>query len=341
MTRPKITIVNSSSFGVHFPEHLRRLKTLGHVRHLKVSPRISGERLAGKLQGCQAVVASVQPAYDAAFFRQNRDVILVARHGIGINNVDVEAATRHGVLVTKVPGVVERQAMAEHTIALMLAVARRVLPAHTAVARGRWSDRAHFVGLELRKRVVGLIGFGNIGSQVGKILSRGFGASVLAFDPGVARRRIKRGGARPVPLRNLLAQADVISLHASLNSSSRHILNGAALRRMKRGVLIVNTGRGELIDERALLRQLRSGKVAGLGVDVVTDEPAGRGHGFLRHPNVIVVPHIGAYTGECLKAMGDKIVNDLKDVLRRRRRPAELVNPEVWRSPRLRFRRWR
>lgn len=338
--RPRIVIVNSSSFGRAFPECLKRLKAVGPVRRVQATPLARGRALAARIGKCEAIVASVQPCYEEEFFRRSPDLVLLARHGIGVNNVDARAATRHGVMLTKVAGVVEREAMAEHTIGLMLAAARRLLPAHAAVARGEWASRTKFIGVELKGRTVGLIGFGNIGSAVGRMLVRGFGARVLACDPAVSAARMAAQGARRASLATLLRRSDVVSLHASLDPTSRGIIGAAALKRMRRGAVLVNTARGELIVERALAAALRSGRVSGFGADVVASEPATARHPYLRLPNVVLVPHIGAYTVESLGAMGAKMVADVEDVFRRRRRPAELVNPEVWRSPNLKLRRW-
>jgi phosphoglycerate dehydrogenase-like enzyme len=230
--KPLIGIVNSSSFGVSFPRHLARLKRVGAVRRIRTGPRATGVALARAVRGCRAVVASVQPYYNAAFFREARELVVLARHGIGVNNIDVEAATRCGVLVTKVPGVIEREAMAEEAIALMLAIARKIVPAHRAVAAGRWAARPAFVGRELGGRTIGLIGFGNIGSRVGEMLVRGFGARVLARDPAVSGARMRRVGVRPASLAAVLTQSDLISIHASLNPTSRGLIGAAALRRM-------------------------------------------------------------------------------------------------------------
>jgi len=336
--RPLIGIVNSSSFGVAFPRHLARLKRIGIVRRIRVGPRATGKALGRAVRGCQAVVASVQPCYDAAFFRSAPELVLLARHGIGVNNVDVAAATRNGVIVTKVPGVVEREAMAEATIALMLAIARKLCPAHRAVAAGRWATRPRFVGQELGGRTIGLVGFGNVGSRVGEMLVRGFGARVLARDPAVPGVRMRRVGVQPAGLAAVLAGSDIISVHASLNPTSRGMIDAAAIRRMRPGVLLVNTARGEIVVEAAVVRALRTGRLGGLATDVVADEPAGARHPFLRCPNTILVPHIGAYTVESLGGMGDKMCADLEDVLIRRRRPAEIVNRSVWRSAALRLR---
>jgi phosphoglycerate dehydrogenase-like enzyme len=334
-------VVNSSSFGRIFPEHAARARRLGPLIRFSFDPKTSGARLAQPLAPFRAVVASVTPQFDAAFFAHSPHLVLLARHGIGVDNVDLDAATRHGVLVTRVPGIVEREAMAEHAVALLLAVLRRLLPARDAVAAGRWQERANFVGGELRGRVVGIVGFGNVGRRTAEILSRGFGARVVACDPGVPAARLRAAGVQPCSLAALLARSDAVSLHCPLTPRTRRLIGPAALRRMRRGAILINTARGELLDERAVAAALRSGRLGGLGADVAAEEPAGRSHPFLRCPNAVLVPHVGAYTQEALRAMGDKMIADLEAVLRFRRVPRAVANPAVLRSAGLRLRRWR
>jgi phosphoglycerate dehydrogenase-like enzyme len=331
MRRPLAWIVNSSSFGRVFPEHLRKLQYMCEVRRVDGLGRVPGRELARRLRGATVVIASVSPEYGPDFFRAMPGLKLVARHGIGYDNVDVAAASRAGVLVTKVPGPVEREAMAEAAVSLLLMVMRRFVPAGEAVRAGRWAERTRFVGREIAGKTVGIIGCGNIGSRVAEMLRRGFGARVLARDPKVSSERILRLGAEPFSLARLLAESDIICLHADLNPTSRNILSAAALRKTKPGVFIVNMARGEETDEKALARGLRNGRIAGLGLDTVASEPAGRNHPLLRCPNVALVPHIGAYTAESLRAMGEKVLDDVARVLAGKR-PKEIVIPSTGRS---------
>lgn len=321
-----IAIVNSSSFGRAFPEHARRLRRLGRVRRLQVSQHIEPRRLGRLLKGAEIVIASVNPHYGPAFFEETRPRLrLLARHGIGVNNVDLAAAAKAGVLVSKVPGPVEREAMAEHAVALILACLRRLAPASAAVRQGGWMRRPEFVGGELAGRDVGILGLGNIGSRLARILRRGFGARVYGHDPGRPAAGLRRLGVRPLPLAALLRRCSVVSLNCSLNASSRHLMNAARLRLLPRGAVLVNTARGELVHEGALRAALRSGRLAAYGADVVTGEPIrDRRHPLLREPRALIVPHIGAYTEESLKAMGDKICEDVERVLKGRR-PRELA----------------
>lgn len=326
--RPRIAIVNSSSFGRYFPKHLERLSTLGEVRRLDFPPHIDGRALAEALRGFPILIVSVTPRFGPEFFAHKDETWLIARHGIGVDNIHLPSATAHGVLVTRVTPWMEREAVAELTVGLLLALLRRIPEAAAAVRAGRWAERAAFVGWELRGKTVGLIGFGNIGSRVGEILAQGFRARVLAYDPNVPPEVIRAAGAEPADLDTLLREADILSLHAALTEENIHMLSREAFAKMKPGVILVNTARGELIDEAALIAALEEGRVAGAALDLMTEEPIPADHPLLRFPNVLIVPHIAAYTRETLRRMGEKVISDVERVLRGEI-PEEVVNPEV------------
>ncbi len=327
--RPKIAIVNSSSFGVFNPEHRRALEEIGEVERFTVSKDIPGEKLGEILSDFNVIVASVLPNYDKAFFEKVKDLLLIARHGIGINNVDVASATEKGVLVTKVNGIIEQESMAEHTVTLLLTVARRLVPAYLAVKEDKWSERVRFIGYEIKGKRIGIIGIGNIGSRVCEILKNGFSAEVVAYDPGLSEGEIRQRGAEPVSFEELIKTSDVITLHAPLLPETYHMIGKEEFSLMKRDVILIDTARGELIDTEALIDALREGKLFGVGMDVVEGEPISQDHPLLQFDNVIIGPHIGAYTHECLNGMGDKVVSDVKRLFRGEK-PYEMVNPEVY-----------
>lgn len=324
----KVAVVNSKTFLVRFPDLYKKLSDFTSIERLEFPRDIPPEDLARRLQGYQFVVASVTPLYDRKFFELNEDVVMICRHGIGVDNVDVEAATENGVLVTRVPGYKEREAVAEHAVALMLAVVRHLCQASGAVRKGRWGDRGKFVGFELRGRSVGIVGLGNIGSRVAEILSRGFGANVLAYDPYVDGETAGRFGAKLVSLDELLSSSDIISLHVPLTKETRHMLDKDALSKVKEGIIIINTARGELVDTDALIEAIRAGRIGGVGLDVVEGEPIGADHPLLKFDNVLVVPHIGSNTVEGIRGMDESCVAAILDVIRRKA-PEGLVNPEV------------
>lgn len=308
----RIAIVNSKSFGI-YTDAVERLKRIGEVIKVEVPRDIGGRELAEKLRGVHFVVASVTPFYSREFFENNSDVLMIVRHGIGYDNIDVKAAEEHGVIVARVPGWREREAVAELTIALMLAALRRVVEASNSVRKGRWHERAKYVGRELPSLTVGVVGFGNIGSRVAGILVNGFNARVLVYDPYVSRAYVERLGCTYVEnLDELLRQSDIITLHTILTEETRHIINRRALEIMKDGVIIVNTARGELIDTSALVEYMERGKIAAVALDVVEGEPIDENHPLQKYPNAIITPHIGAYTYEALRGMDDAVVEAIE-----------------------------
>jgi phosphoglycerate dehydrogenase-like enzyme len=324
----KIAIVNSSSFGRTFPDHIERLKVLGQVDRFDVPKDMGGKELAEKLMGYSVIIASVTALYNKEFFKHKDKTLLITRHGIGYNNIDVVAATEKGTIITKVPALVEREAVAENAVALLMDVIRRIRPASLKAKEGKWAERAKFIGYEIKDKTVAVIGFGNIGSRVGEILKNGFNAKLIAFDPNLSDEEIRNRGAEPVSLEELLKTADIISLNAFVNSESYHLLSDEQFSLMKKGVFIVNTARGELMDEKALLKALNEGKIEGLGVDVIEGEPINETHPLLAYENVVITPHISAYTYECLNGMGDKVVTDVERVLRGEI-PDAVINTEV------------
>ncbi|MEM0093730.1 MAG: D-isomer specific 2-hydroxyacid dehydrogenase family protein [Thermofilum sp.] len=325
----KVAVVNSRSFGVSAPDLLEKLRQHAQVDFIDVDKKARGKDLAEKLSGYHFIVASVTPLYDADFMRLQKDLLLIARHGIGVDNVDVKAATEEGVLVTRVPGFKERDAVAELAVALALDAVRRVTYSSQLVRAGRWSERGRIVGFNIAGKTVGLVGLGNIGSRVAEIFSKGFGARVLAYDPYVKPEDAAKFGARLTDLDTLLRESDIISLHAPLTPETYHMIDERAFEKMKEGVIIVNTARGELIDTAALVRALESGKVAGAGLDVVEGEPIGADHPLLRFNNVVITPHIGANTREGLRGMDESNVDAILKVIRGEPPTEYLVNPEV------------
>lgn len=327
----KIAIVNSSSFGRNFPEHMKRLEVLGQVDRFEVPKDMGGKELAEKLMGYSIIIASVTAQYNREFFEHKDKTLLITRHGIGYNNIDVTAATEKGTIVTKVDAIVEREAVAENAIALLMHSIRRVGPAAAKVKEGKWAERAKFIGYEIKDKTAGVIGFGNIGSRVGEILKYGFNAKLVAYDPLQSEEEIRKKGAEPVSLEELLRTADIISLNAFVNTESYHMLSEKEFSLMKKGVFIVNTARGELMDEGALIKALDEGKIEGLGLDVIEGEPIDENHPLLAYENVVITPHTSAYTYECLEGMGNKVVTDVERVLRGET-PDTVINTEVLKS---------
>jgi D-3-phosphoglycerate dehydrogenase len=229
----------------------------------------------------------------------------VGRAGVGIDNVDVEAATQRGVVVMNTPGG-NTVTTAELSFAMLLALARKVPQAHTSMAAGKW-DRKLFQGTELLDKTLGIMGMGRIGSEVAK-RARAFGMRVIAYDPYLTEERAKVVGAEfAAGVDDLYRVADFITVHMPVTPETKHMLNAAAFSKMKPGVRIVNCARGEIIVENDLIAALESGKIAGAALDVFAVEPLPGDHPYRKQPNIILTPHLGASTQEAQEKCGIEV----------------------------------
>jgi D-3-phosphoglycerate dehydrogenase len=239
---------------------------------------------------------------------------VVAVHGAGVDPVDVDACTERGVLVTNTPGA-NADAVAEITIALILSLLRRIPDAaHKATAERAW-DAARHTGGELKGRTLGLIGFGQIGRRVCTI-ANAFGATVIAADPAVDADAVRGEGATPASLADLLATADIVSLHAPAIPATRHMIGAASIATMKRGAMVVNCARGSLVDETAIAAALQSGQLGGAALDVLEGEPPDPDSPIYGAPNVILTPHMAGSTQECLETIARTAGEDIARVLK-------------------------
>ena len=230
---------------------------------------------------------------------------VVGRAGVGVDNVDVEAATQRGVVVMNTPGG-NTVTTAELTFFMLGALARHIAPAHGSMATGKW-DRKLFQGVELAGKTLGVLGMGRIGGEVAK-RALAFGMRVLAYDPFLTEARAKQLGVELVPDADALYRvADFITVHMPVTDQTRGMLNAEAFTRMKPGVRIVNCARGEIIEEKDLVAALESKKVAGAALDVFTTEPLPADHPFRKLPNVLLTPHLGASTGEAQEKCGIEV----------------------------------
>ncbi|MFW5980447.1 MAG: D-isomer specific 2-hydroxyacid dehydrogenase family protein [Halanaerobiaceae bacterium] len=324
----KIAVVNSSTFGRYFSDLMERLENIGEVKRFNFDPDIEGGKLAEELKGYDYIIASVTPDFSAEFFAEQEEIKLLARHGIGYDNVDIEAATSSGVIVTNVKGIHERDAVAELALSLIMTCIRDIVPAQQAVIDGDWEARRKFVGNEVSKMTVGIIGYGNIGSRTAEIIKEGFGSEVLAYDPNIADAVIQKNGIKPVGFTEILEKSDILSLHASANEDNYHFIGKEEFELMKDGVIIVNTARGELMVEEELAQAVKDGKVGAVGLDVAEVEPMSSDHPLVGLDRVIIVPHIGGYTDYSLREMDEKMVIDVEKHVAGEI-PNQVVNPRV------------
>ncbi len=266
---------------------------------------------------------SILPQYDALIVRSGVRVTaemiraatrlkVIGRAGVGIDNIDVEAATQSGIIVVNAPtgNVI---AAAEHAIALLLALARNVPQADASMRRGEW-DRRRFIGIEVQDKVLGILGLGRIGSLVAT-RAHGLRMKVIAYDPYVSEEYASNLAVELVSLDELLATADFITIHMPLTDSTRNLLNRETLARCKRGVRIVNCARGGIVDEAALLEALESGQVAGAALDVYEHEPLPPDDPLRKHPHVVLTPHIAGSTTEAQERVAVDIAEQVLAVL--------------------------
>jgi D-3-phosphoglycerate dehydrogenase len=269
-----------------------------------VTTPYSGARFDYELGGdALAALLADADAYIAGSAHVTRDVLeraprlkVVSRRGVGFERIDLGAARDRNVLVTIAAGT-NQHAVADHVFALLLAVARNVVDANQSIVEGRWQS---FIGPELRDKTLGIIGLGRVGKGVAR-RARGFAMRVLASDPVRDEEFARANDVEYVPLDALLAQADVVSVNASLNDTTRGLLGADAFVRMKTGAILVNTARGGIVDERALADALVAGKLLGAGVDVFEREPPVNSP-LVGLPNVVLTPHTAAYTHEAMTA---------------------------------------
>ncbi len=236
---------------------------------------------------------------------------VIARAGIGVDNVDIPAASKKGVIVMNTP-FGNSITTAEHAIALMFAVARQLPEANASTQAGKW-EKSKFMGTEITNKTLGLIGAGNIGSIVAN-RALGLKMKVIAYDPFLSEERAAKIGVTKVELDELLAKADFITLHVPLTDKTRGILNAEAIAKMKKGVRIINCARGGLVDEAALAEALKSGQVAGAGFDVYEVEPA-KDSPLFGLPNVVCTPHLGASTTEAQENVAVQVAEQMSDYL--------------------------
>ncbi|MCH8061954.1 MAG: phosphoglycerate dehydrogenase, partial [Chloroflexi bacterium] len=227
------------------------------------------------------------------------------------NQIDVEAATERGVLVVNTPGR-NANAVAEHTLALMLALSRNIPSAHQSLKEGQWR-RSAFMGIEVHNKTLGIAGLGRVGSEVAR-RAQSFGMRLLAYDPFVSPDYARRLGVELLPLEQLLAQSDFLTLHTPLTDSTHHLIGARELAMMKPGARLINVARGELIDEEALFQALESDRLAGVALDVFAQEPPGQSP-LLSHPKVVATPHLGASTQEAQREVAVEAAEQVLAVL--------------------------
>ncbi len=290
---------------------------------LKLLERQKDIQVDVKLGLTSAELKQVIKNYDAVIVRSGtqltRDILraakklkVIGRAGVGVDNVDLEEATRLGILVMNTPEG-NTVSTAEHTLSMILSMARKIPQAHASLRRNEWKRKA-FLGMELAGKTLGIIGFGRIGREVAK-RAAAFGMAILVYDPFISKEQAKRLDVSGASLKAVLKRSDIITLHLPLTKDTHHLLNEAAFKQMKRGVRIVNCARGGIVDERALCEAIQSGIVKGAALDVFEHEPP-NGNPLLTFEEVVAVPHLGANTEEAQENVSLAVAEQVLDALR-------------------------
>jgi D-3-phosphoglycerate dehydrogenase len=288
------------------------LKENFQVRHVMSPGRSFDEKMLMDVRNADAILVRTgvvsREVMDAA-----PELKVIAVHGIGMDRVDLEEAEARGIVVTNTP-LANTVAVAEHTMGLILSLIRRIPLSDQLVREGRWGE-ARFVGSLLSKMTVGILGFGNIGTKVAKRLNA-FETRILSYDPYVPLERFEELGVESVELETLLRESDIITIHLPLTKHTCHIIGDKEIKMMKSGVLIVNTSRGAVLDERVLSVGLREGWISGAALDVFETEPFSLDNPLLGSKNVVLTPHVAGSTGESLRRMAETAAKDIVRVLK-------------------------
>ncbi len=294
------------------PQGLARLDSAPDIT-FDIVKGLTPETLAQRIPGYDGLIIRSSVKVTEGVLEAADSLKVVGRAGVGVDNVDVPAASMRGIIVMNTPGA-NTIATAEHAMAMLLALCRHVPQAYGSLKKGNW-DRKSFIGIQLYRKTIGIVGMGRIGTRVA-LRCQAFGMEVIAYDPYLSDEVAHELKVEPVTLAELYARADFITLHAALTPETQKMIDAKAISQMKDGVRLVNTARGGLIDEGALVEGLRSGKITGAALDVFVEEPLPATSPLLDLPNVVITPHLAASTEEAQRDVGTQIVDQVLDALR-------------------------
>ncbi len=299
--------------NVH-PRALQVLAAAGDALRVTAPGQMTRAELLAAVPEADALIIRSASKVDREVLEAASRLRLIARAGVGVDNVDLPTATARGVIVMNTPDG-NTVSTAEHAFGLMLALARHIPQAHASLREGKW-DRKSFGGVELRGKVLGVVGFGRIGRAVAK-RALAFDMTVVIYDPFVSAEQAAAAGVTPVSLDELFAQSDFITLHALLTDETREMINRETLAKMKRGVRIIDAARGALINEPDLAEAIRSGQVAGAALDVFAEEPPAPNNPLIGLPGVVHTPHLAASTEDAQTVVAVEAAQLIVDALLR------------------------
>lgn len=318
------------SFHILIPDNLDKagLNILSATPDVTIqaAAKMSRDEVMAAIPNADALIIRSATKVDAAMLDAAPKLKLVGRAGVGVDNVDLKAATARGVIVMNAPDG-NTIATAELALALMLSVARFIPAAKASMDAGQW-DRKSFTGTELRGKTLGIIGFGRVGRAVTK-RAQAFEMTVVAYDPYISADAGKTVGVEMVTLDELYTRADYITLHAQLTEENTHLINATSIAKMKKGVRIINAARGPLIDEAALAEAVKTGHVGAAGIDVYAEEPPEPGNPLIGVKNIVHTPHLGASTVEAQDEVAVQIAEQTLNALFKGAYK-NVVNPDVF-----------
>ncbi len=271
------------------------------------------EKLPRLVGDVDAIIVRSKPKVSRKVIEAAPKLKVIARAGVGLDNVDLKAAEERGIKVVNSPAASSRS-VAELVIGMIFNVARKIAFADRKMREGVWAKK-QCMGIELEGKTLGIIGFGRIGYQIGKIV-KALNMNVVLYDPYPNEERAREIGARFIDLDELLRKSDVVTLHVPLLDSTYHLINEEKLKLMKRSAILINASRGPVVDTEALIKALREGWIAGAGLDVYEEEPLPKGHPLTRLDNVVLTPHIGASTVEAQMRAGIQVAEKIVELLR-------------------------
>lgn len=274
---------------------------------------LSEEELIAIIGDYDAMLVRSQTRVTANIMKAGKKLKVVGRAGVGVDNIDLEAATQNGIIVINAPDG-NTITTCEHTFAMMMALARHIPQAYKKTVSGTW-DRKSFLGVELRNKTLGVLGMGRIGSEVAK-RAKAFGMNIMGFDPFMTEERAEKLGVKLGSVDDIVRNADFITVHTPLTPETRHMIGKSQFDVMKRGMRIVNCARGGIIDEEALVQAIDEGIVEGAAFDVFEKEPPAADHPFLGHPSIVVTPHLGASTVEAQENVAIDVSEQVLHILR-------------------------
>jgi phosphoglycerate dehydrogenase-like enzyme len=316
----KVTVLDDYQHAFQGTEAIQRLRQRANVEIL-TEKFSSEEAVVRALRGVQAIIPiRERTKFPASLLQALTDLEFISQTGNHAYHVDMEAATQSGIVVAMAPG---SNSTSELAFGLMLAVMRRIPQNDQAMRRGQWPL---VLGYVLRGKTLGILGLGKIGTEVAAI-ARAFGMKVIAWGPTLTPERAARSQATYTKLDDLLRQADVVSVHLTLSEQSKNLLNETRLRLMKKSAYLINTARGAIVDEKALVKILREQAIAGAALDVFVEEPLAANHPLLQLDNVVLTPHVGWPTDAGFKGFADHAVENILDYMEGKL--TRVVNPEA------------